>query len=267
MNSERDKPDSGDDDRLVSMTYREIAGESAPDTLNRSVLGRAARAARPRYARNMSWMRPMAWAATVGLSLAIVLEITQVSQLESEMLEMSDQTFDSPATDLRRRDDKNSASIVEESVIPDTSSAKIESDVAVKTDAAPRAALQAPQRIEAPEKKRANEPELAMELEKASVTIVTDDFSSTDSDIASDTESIARRQSGITRELAPAVRAGYSSDTALRSMQSPGCDEQAIAAPAAWLECIEKLEKAGLGDAAGEELKRMKLAFPEYVLP
>lgn len=64
-------------DALVSETYREIAQERAPEHLNKSVLDTAARAARPRYSQLRSWTRPVAWAATIMLSFALILELTQ----------------------------------------------------------------------------------------------------------------------------------------------------------------------------------------------
>ena len=267
MNIERDKPDSGNDDRLVSTTYREIANESAPDALNQSILRQAAAAAKPRYARNMSWMRPMAWAATIGLSLAIVLEIMQVPQRDLPTSDLLEEAFESPPVDSRLREERKSTDFVEEMVVRDGPSANIESDSLVKNDATVPAALQVPQAVEIPEKKRANDFEPVLELEKASVASVADESRSRDSDDVGNAENIARLQSRTARESAPAVQAGYSSDAAISSVQRPGCDEVVMAEPVTWLECIEELEKSGLFDTANEELDRLKQAFPEFVLP
>lgn len=95
MNNKPHNPDSGDDDRLVSTTYRELANESTPDALDRSVLRKAAAAARPGYLRSMFRMRPMAWVAMAGLCLAVVLRITQLPQPEEAVIE-TDAVF--PAT-------------------------------------------------------------------------------------------------------------------------------------------------------------------------
>jgi len=64
-------------DEAVRRVYRELADETAPGQLDRSVLKTAALAARPGYARSRAWARPLAWAATVVLSVAIVLELSQ----------------------------------------------------------------------------------------------------------------------------------------------------------------------------------------------
>lgn len=64
-------------DKLVSDAYREIAHERTPGHLDKAVLDAAAKAARPRYSLLTSWTRPAAWAATIMLSVALVLELSQ----------------------------------------------------------------------------------------------------------------------------------------------------------------------------------------------
>ncbi|MCJ7590232.1 MAG: hypothetical protein MUO51_02650 [Woeseiaceae bacterium] len=68
-------------DRLVSQTYRELGTEEVPEHLNQTILRQAAAAGGRSGARHFSfaaWTKPVAWAATIGLSLAIVLELTQI---------------------------------------------------------------------------------------------------------------------------------------------------------------------------------------------
>ena len=67
-------------DPLVSDTYKELADETTPEALNREVLRRAARETRTRYAIARAWTRPMAWAATIGLSLVLVLQLADVPE-------------------------------------------------------------------------------------------------------------------------------------------------------------------------------------------
>jgi len=89
MTNERQNPDSAaETDETVSATYHELSREGAPNYLNERVLQQAARKAlRPRYSRSIVWTRPLAWAATVGLCLAIVLEVTRVPTPEVVMTE------------------------------------------------------------------------------------------------------------------------------------------------------------------------------------
>ena len=78
MTNERDTKEG---DKLVSETYRELADEQTPEHLNRAVLQMAAgksthgNALRSVFA---IWMKPVAWAATIALSLAVVLEFTDL---------------------------------------------------------------------------------------------------------------------------------------------------------------------------------------------
>jgi len=74
-------------DKSVSETYREIANEQAPAHLDKAVLDAAAKAARPRYSRLRSWTRPAAWAATIMLSVALVLELSQTPVTQAPGIE------------------------------------------------------------------------------------------------------------------------------------------------------------------------------------
>lgn len=67
-------------DPLVSDTYREMAEERTPEALDREVLRMAASELRTRYAIARAWTRPLAWAATIGLSLVLVLQLADVPQ-------------------------------------------------------------------------------------------------------------------------------------------------------------------------------------------
>ena len=79
MNDERDTTDI---EPLVSQTYRETATERVPERLSEKILHAAANGPTKQqqqsaYGFASSWLRPAAWAATIFLSLAIVLQITQ----------------------------------------------------------------------------------------------------------------------------------------------------------------------------------------------
>jgi hypothetical protein len=81
MNDERvDCPD----DEAPGRAYREFATERAPATLNEQVLRQAAREAGRGYPRWSGWLRPLAWVATVGLTLGIVIELVSTPVPEHE---------------------------------------------------------------------------------------------------------------------------------------------------------------------------------------
>ena len=62
----------------LKRAYRDLATETSPAELDDKVLRMATRETRSRYGIARAWVRPVAWAATIGLSLAIVLEVLQV---------------------------------------------------------------------------------------------------------------------------------------------------------------------------------------------
>jgi len=74
------------DDR-VSAAYRELATECSPDTLDHRILAEARRRAATRYAMLRGWTRPVAWAAMIGMSLAIVLHVSQTPEMQTLPLE------------------------------------------------------------------------------------------------------------------------------------------------------------------------------------
>jgi hypothetical protein len=67
------------DTRRVSETYRDIAKETSPAKLDDKVMAMASQEARTRYGMARAWIRPVAWAATIGLSFAFILEMTYFS--------------------------------------------------------------------------------------------------------------------------------------------------------------------------------------------
>lgn len=68
------------DMQRVSDTYRDIAQESTPAHLDERIIAMAGREARTRYGLARAWVRPVAWAATIGLSFAFILEMTYFSE-------------------------------------------------------------------------------------------------------------------------------------------------------------------------------------------
>lgn len=84
MSNERNE--SGNDARVTD-AYRQLANERTPPHLDDKVLRMAAREGRTRYSLLRAWMRPAAWAATIGLSLAIMLELTLFSGLQQDIAE------------------------------------------------------------------------------------------------------------------------------------------------------------------------------------
>ena len=76
-------------DPRVSAAYRDVADERTPEHLDHLVLNAARGAAKPRWNRAGAWLRPAAWVATIGVCLAIVVEISLLQDQETA-------DFDSP---------------------------------------------------------------------------------------------------------------------------------------------------------------------------
>ena len=94
-----------DDDPRVSGTYREFAREKTPAELDDKVLAMAAGAARTRYGLTRAWIRPVAWAATIGLSLAFILEMSQIQDVPTAEPVSVTQDKDRTGMERRERDD------------------------------------------------------------------------------------------------------------------------------------------------------------------
>ena len=66
------------DNQRVSDAYRDIATQTTSSELDERILQLAADGVRSRYGSARAWTRPLAWAAMIVLSLAVVLEFTRV---------------------------------------------------------------------------------------------------------------------------------------------------------------------------------------------
>jgi len=73
------------DNQRVSAAYRELPRETTPAALDEQVLAMAERNARSRYGFARAWVRPLAWAATIALSLGFVLEMTWFADAPPEV--------------------------------------------------------------------------------------------------------------------------------------------------------------------------------------
>ncbi len=77
MNQDNDKHEAMDVDPQVSAHYEKFADEKTPADLDRAVMHEARRAVRAdnRSGSFGAWFRPVAFMTTVGLSLAIILDL------------------------------------------------------------------------------------------------------------------------------------------------------------------------------------------------
>jgi hypothetical protein len=277
MTEETNRPKSAaDTDALVTRTYRETAGESAPEHLNRAILEEAAHASRPLYSRLISWTRPMAWAATVVLSVALVLEVTNAPTPEGVI-------FDDNTGKLgpRERDHEAGlsndapAGLIGESVLPATtperisngavpSAPQVEPMKSTAKQAVPEAALEKRQRSDA-WRNRVEKQELAMPASSA------EEFEFRDTEMLQRADDMARIHSGENKESALVSSAAdtESADAVVQGanaviLETLACNESETATPETWMKCIVALEEAGLADAAREQRALLHKVFPQF---
>jgi len=263
MTDERNSIDSGaETDAGVSEAYRDTTEDRTPESLNRAILDQAAKAARPRYSRLILWTRPMAWAATVMLSVAIVLQLTQAPVPESSSFGDGTYDMEAPAD--------APVGALEEAVMSDEATNAVPKTEALRSTAkqvAPAALSEARQR---PEQTKAT----VAEQEQAAPEFDVSELKAKDQDMLQRADDMARMREGDNREAAPINAPPQSFSTGagmMRLVSEPAaplaCDETATAAAESWLQCITNLEAAGLNDAAREERKLLAAAFPDFDTP
>ena len=139
MTKEQDREDM---DELVSETYRELPAPRVPDHLNQTILRMAEKKGRGKAdSLFATWVKPVTLAATIALSLAIVLELSELP-VTSVQMEVE------PAAREERvpqETDRLDEVLLEELVLEDTDLAKSEAKGKLESFAAspPAAALPA----------------------------------------------------------------------------------------------------------------------------
>ncbi len=229
-----------DQDEQVSAAYQSMARERTPEHLDQKVLRMAkANAERPQYSRWIAWSRPLAWAATVALCLAITLEVTQVTAPDDVATETAPAEDSSPAAMIApelQKDKQQPASKVSDSMANSISSEK-----------------HSPARSVA--KQSINEPAPAVEWSQSA------DFA--------EAQSIeeAKETSELRREYGPTAAGRASSMTLAADMPASECAEDIRLEPESWLECIIALEAAGDAEAATRQRENLIEVFPDFKLP
>ncbi|MDJ0939793.1 MAG: hypothetical protein QNJ00_08505 [Woeseiaceae bacterium] len=236
----------------VSRLYRQAAQECAPGHLDAAVLDAARKAAAgSRYSHAIHWLRPMAWAATIGLCLAIVVELSLYApgspelavpvaapQPESEMLLPG--RSDSPAEAAK--------------------AGTLEAEVALDEEVA-TAGRTEPEAWVSPEIKTRPRPAAATEMPAAAAYSFPEDRA----DLAERSEEAVARLRAADEDAGAASRAlNLEGAAALAAIPVAPCPIETRTDPERWLECIEALEDAGREAEAEEQRELLTEAFPEF---
>ena len=227
MNDERDTTEM---DRLVSEAYRAAATENVPTHLSEKILQMAAsepakQQQRSPYGIAASWLRPAAWVATISLSLAIVLEVTE---------DPAPEVPQSPVSTVAP-----TASRLEE--------ATIEVNAA---DEKPRLnKMQAPAAMPAERKTAASDGR----------DIALDRNTLQESESLADTRVDANRQREVSGSLARAIEAAKK-----ESDDADACNSESRETAELWIACIEILRETGRTAEAASEYDELARKFPDF---
>jgi hypothetical protein len=253
-------------DKQISAAYQDLAKERAPEHLDHEVLRMAkANAERPQYSRWIAWSRPLAWAATVALCLAITLEVTQVTTQDDMAIETvpaKDAAAASvPAAELQKnmREQKSELDMDEQLKLTGSASdslldSKADTISSEKSSAARSAAKQADSEPAAAGRMRQSA-DLAEAESIEEVTVAP----AMDFEVKEANE--LRREDGN-------VSAGIAaSQTLAADMPVSECSAESRSKPESWLECIRDLEAAGDTEAAARQSGNLIEVFPDFKLP
>ena len=230
-------------DPLIANAYRDMANERVPNALDDLVLKKAHSAVAPRYSGSVRWLRPMAWAATIALSLAIVVQLADIPQVTPPTSETS---F---AVNAKREQ------------VTAAPAAALQSDAISEQEQSAGAASPAPALREQKERQQNT-------LRKSADQQA---FKVSEAPILEDAAQIARLQKGpgIQGNLpfTPAQSVPPASAADQETLFQSGCDAQTRKQAEGWHACIVELEKAGLSDLAEHERRQLEAAFPDYEWP
>ena len=252
-------------DPAVSAAYRAAATERAPEHLDRAVLKEAAMTAATGSKIRARWFRPLAFAATVGLSLAVVLEISQSPEFNApadraaerlapgpesagtdDRSEMDEQTEDRQVAPMAGGNDAPTLQMpaakqrqAEQGAMTLQPEPAGRRDVKKESDAFAAAAEQARERVQLEQER------VQMDEEKASVTS------------AQPSESPSMGLSTEYYALPPA----FADPDATQSI----CVRPDDSDPEVWLECIRALQEEGRAEEAAAEMLRFKTAYPDHL--
>ena len=256
MNQDNDIQEAMDVDPQLSAHYERLADEKTPADLDRAVLHEARRAVRAdnRSGSFGAWFRPVAFMTMVGLSLAIILDLSDAG-IFSPPADMSFEATprapvnatDEPAADaaLRSRPQMTVSEVMRQK----------------KAIAAQAPAVVAPD----------NSSDKAG-VSKSQPAVVNDAFTA---EVKNAAQSVERMEatSGATLQSQPSAAAQFSksqpvvANESLSLVTQNACNDEQKSAVEEWWKCIESLRLSGLAEAADRELQNLRESFPDFEAP
>lgn len=284
MNQDREnKLPGADSDPMVSAEYRATATEHTPPALDSVVLNKAKAAARDTGLRGFTafWFRPLAFVATFGLSLALLLELTSPLDLQS---------VKSPEPEIGRLEAESTAADPLSDVLGITSDVRpsAESPAGKNQSAEPPAPAQTDnpsyetgrQQRPEPTPSTANDIEAARSSAPANAPVADERTSAEFAEMIEASSKQMQEPDAVTeiaiqglkesraddKERVQEVAAFRASAFMLDEAARP-CTKEQITLPETWWQCISDLEEAGRHDEADTELDLFNKAHPDFKAP
>ena len=238
MTNERDRKGT---DALVSETYRELADERAPQHLDRAVLQMAAGKDAHSGFNFSLLMKPVAWAATIALSLAIVLEF---SELPTEVRQAvpAAEPVPAPLVDLSENEAKPKLDSFAVAAPGTNQSAMKKQSVSQER----------PSLVDAESPSKEDSADVEEVVVTDSAARITAPAASSNADFAATTESFRERTAGMSQLSEEKAESG--------AMQE--CAAEARMTAESWLSCIKDLHALGAFGAAAREFESFSDEYP-----
>ncbi len=256
MNQDNDKLEAMDVDPQVSAHYEKFADEKTPADLDQAVLHEARRAVRAdnRSGSFGAWFRPVAFMTTVGLSLAIILDLNDAGYFSSP----ADMSFETAPPGPVKVPDESAADAASRNLPQMTVSEVMRQK---KSAAAQSPAVDAPDNS-------SNDAGVS----KSRTAVVNDAFTA---EIKDAEQTVEKTEAAVDANLQsrPGSAVQFTVPRATIATESHfvvepvGCSNEQKSAVEEWWQCIEKLRKSGLAAAADLELERLRKDFPEFEPP
>lgn len=289
MNQDNDQ-DKVEIDAQVSGQYKSLASEEAPPHLDQSVLREAKRALRADNRKGFfgAWFRPLAFVTTVGLSLAIILELVEtgifspVTDLPVESApgvpasavppdDRADRAPSQPALNEIKRQEK---------LAPAQSRASGLADGGADDAATPEAASELMPTDQGQLRKMRRETSSA---EPPPVPPLEDQLPDNEPDVsdafAAGAENTSQRMQKIEGNVAFQVQRQPATDNrvaapqasfavAPMTLESPSeCSDEQKTDAGEWWQCITALRNAELAELADQEYENLRESFPDFEAP
>ena len=254
-----DRTGDGLVDPEVSASYRELATERTPERLDRAVLKAAA--VRPEPKPWPRWTRPAAWAATIGLSLAIVLEQTVLNPPSA----VFDPTASGDLTELPLQDRAGQTTPPFELPAPATPARR---ESATRTGSDPKGVSPPPGSASSDRRELVDEQAPTPSPTPGQMpAISSESLAASDTGMLQEAEDRARLHRDTNLPAGTARLRSVVAGETEANLANSFCTPEARASAESWLACILDLERRELHDPVQAEREALAEAFPDFVLP